>query len=105
MHIPCVLAESFLLSLGNCVLVLGGTLFRSRPPSSSPPPSPNQSPPPPPPLGFDPEDKKTQRHQKMKQTTLKGEALSLRQSENANIQYMSKVKCVIGTSRRTDFLW
>ena len=41
-----------------CVLVFGGTLFRSRPPLSSPPPSPNQSPPPPPPLGFDPEDKK-----------------------------------------------
>ena len=79
MHLPCVLAESSLLSLGNGVLVFKGTLFRSRPPVASPPPSPNQSPPPPPPLGFDPEDKKkTQRHQKMKQTTLKGGALSLR---------------------------
>ena len=57
-QLPCVLAESFLLSLRNGVLVFRGTLFRSWPPVASPPPSPNQSPPPPPPLGFDPEDKK-----------------------------------------------
>jgi len=102
MHVPCVLGDSFVLSLGNGVFVLRGTLFRSRPPSSSPPPSPNQSPPPPPPpLGFDPEDKNT--------VTSKDEANDVERRGSfleviRKLQYTSKVKCVTRNSRRTDFL-